>query len=87
MLYVIETNRTGAVIRLTPCEDGIDQAIEVIADRLTDPEEDWRASCDVVSHRWTLAIEAAAELGRDAHECFSIERPSISSSRFGLAAL
>lgn len=56
MLYVIETDTFGRVLATVACEDGIDQAIDIIASGLTRPEEDPRVSYDVVSAKWSDAV-------------------------------
>jgi hypothetical protein len=56
-LYVIGTDPDGRVVDSVPCPRGIDEALSYIADRLTEPEGDSRASLDVVAGRWNDICE------------------------------
>ena len=56
-LYVIGTDADGRVVDFVPCSRGIDEALSYIADRLTEPEGDSRASLDVVGGRWNDICE------------------------------
>lgn len=56
MLYVIESDDQGRVVRAHPCHNGIDQALPWIATALSDPEEDVYAVEDAVRETWAQAV-------------------------------
>lgn len=72
MLYVIETNQYGRVIAAHPCDDGIDEAIGIIAAGSCGPEEDVGVAVDVVTARWKQAVQHDDE--RSAEQHFSFNR-------------
>lgn len=80
MLYVIETALDGRVTDSWPCPNGIADAIDWVALRLTHPEEDWEAACDVLTDVWNRAIQ---KYGQDAYSNVVFTRKGL-TSRYGL---
>lgn len=87
MLYVVKTDTGGRVRAMWPCDNGIDQALDLIANALTYPEDDPAANYDVVTNWWQEAVRVAAEEGGDAHELFVAARDRLSAFRYGLAVM
>lgn len=84
MLYVVETDNRGRVTAIVECEDGIDQAIDIIASGLTGPEGDPGVAIDVVMARWNDATRNADLFGGSPHAAFYANRGE-RTPRYGLA--
>jgi hypothetical protein len=86
VLYVIQTwQSTGAVAAAVPCDNGIDQAIEVITARITPPEADDGGSWTTVTKRWQEAVRCAEAFGGDGHTYFNVGDGR--QFRFGLVCI
>jgi hypothetical protein len=85
MLYVIESSDDGRIHSAKECDNGIDEAIEYIANMLSHPEEDWTAACDVIAEKWNDTVEEAAYVDADAHKMFSMSRSGYHN--FGLVTI
>lgn len=86
-LVLVETAPDGAVVQLTPCPEGIDQAVVIVAGRLTHPEEDWATAVDIFADQWAeMAAGWSDEYSNELYPHVVFTRRGY-SSRFGLAVV
>ena len=86
MLYVIATDADGAVDRVIPCPDGIDQALVLIANSLTREQEDVYANHDAIVAMWEGAVREA-KANDDPPYSYFVGSRTLFGTRYGLAVI